>query len=128
MINDDAVCLRLAVDLLELYCRARTRYACVHILYLEIIFFLDLKDVIGDRLNLPKASLTSDSKYWVVSSFHLPWFDLQEKNHPHVIAAGNTFVTILTDDCRHLLNDGECINKLAKETERGRRHLLQLAN
>jgi len=54
---------------------------------------LDLNDVAGARLNLPKASLTSDSKYWVVSSFLLPWFDLDGKNYPHVIAAGNTFLS-----------------------------------
>jgi hypothetical protein len=53
----------------------------------------DLQEIQGARLTTRRASLKSDPKYWVVSSFRLPWFDLDETNHPHVIAAGATFLS-----------------------------------
>lgn len=63
---------------------------------------LVLQNVTGARLNLPKVTLQSNDTYWVVSSFRLPWFDIDENDaqHPHVIAAGNTFLSksIMTVD------------------------------
>lgn len=53
----------------------------------------DLQEIQGARLTTRHASLNSNPKYWMVSSFRLPWFDLDETNHPHVIAAGATFLS-----------------------------------
>lgn len=58
-----------------------------------------LHDVTGARLHLgatsDKMTLASQSQYWNVSSFQLPWFDYdpEQTKHPHVIAAGNTFLS-----------------------------------
>lgn len=44
-------------------------------------------------------TLSSQAKYWYLSCFRLPWFT-SEDNHPHIIAAGATFLigTKLTVD------------------------------
>lgn len=71
---------------------------------------LRLQDVTGARLELPNnVVLESNAKYWTVSSFRLPWFDYPHRQHPHVIAAGNTFLsqvsslTVDTDTRRILI-------------------------
>ena len=38
-----------------------------------------------------EVKLTSQPEYWFLSCFRLPWFT-DEKNHPHILAAGATFL------------------------------------
>lgn len=50
--------------------------------------------------------VTSDQKHWFLSSFRLPWFP-DDESHPHVVAAGATFLTdsqLLVDARRRRLS------------------------
>jgi hypothetical protein len=58
-----------------------------------------VKEVRGAELQLGSQTLQSKPEYWYLSCFRLPWF-LSEENHPHIIAAGATFLngaTIVVD-------------------------------
>ena len=60
-----------------------------------------LDQVSGARIRLGDMTiLTSDPKYWSLASIRLPWFDLDSEHHPHILAAGGTFLcnTRLTID------------------------------
>jgi len=58
-------------------------------------------DIKGASLRLDSVTLTSKPEYWTLSCFRLPWFT-SEDNHPHIIAAGATFLsgTRLTVDAK----------------------------
>jgi hypothetical protein len=53
-----------------------------------------LETIQGAQLQLDggETTLTSHDKYWYLSCFRLPWFT-SEEYHPHIIAAGATFLT-----------------------------------
>lgn len=58
----------------------------------------DLEQLKGAKVTLPTVSggsmtLSSNPRYWFLSSFKLPWF-VDDDKHPHVIAMGATFLTL----------------------------------
>jgi hypothetical protein len=52
---------------------------------------VSVNDIQGAQLQVGSTTLTSRSEYWHLSCFRLPWFT-SEDHHPHIIAAGATFL------------------------------------
>lgn len=50
-----------------------------------------LAEIKGAKLQLGSTLLTSRPEHWYLSCFRLPWF-ASEDRHPHIIAAGATFL------------------------------------
>jgi hypothetical protein len=52
---------------------------------------IEISDIQGAKLQVGSTTLTSRPEHWYVSCFRLPWFT-SEDDHPHIIAAGATFL------------------------------------
>jgi hypothetical protein len=52
---------------------------------------IEIGDIQGAQLQVGSTTLTSRPEHWYVSCFRLPWF-ASEDDHPHIIAAGATFL------------------------------------
>jgi hypothetical protein len=50
-----------------------------------------LDDIEGARLQVGSTILTSHPEHWRLSCYRFPWF-VSEEHHPHIIAAGATFL------------------------------------
>jgi hypothetical protein len=52
---------------------------------------IEIGDIQGAQLQVGSTTLTSKPEHWYASCFRLPWFT-SEADHPHIIAAGATFL------------------------------------
>ena len=59
--------------------------------WLEEDLPIEIGDIQGAQLQVGLTTLTSRPEYWYASCFRLPWFT-SEDDHPHIIAAGATFL------------------------------------
>jgi hypothetical protein len=52
---------------------------------------IEIDDIAGAHLQLGSTTLISRPDHWYLSCFRLPWFTSEDR-HPHIIAAGATFL------------------------------------